>query len=237
MSLIIRALRLLDGHYGDLKWWPGKTPFEVIVGAILTQNTAWINVEKAIRALKSARLLSLKGMRRAPLAVIARCVRPSGYYNQKALKLKGFIEFVDREYGGSLSRMRHEKTPALREKLLDVRGVGPETADSMLCYALNRPVFVVDAYTRRIFGRLGALRSGEDYEEIRNLFESSIISYIIEKRGGRRGVPGRRLLRILNQFHACIVMAGKDFCHKNSPDCASCPLHGLKRCRVDQVNG
>jgi len=227
MLLINRALRLLDRHYGDLKWWPGDTPFEIMAGAILTQNTAWSNVEKAIRSLKAARLLSLPAMRRAGPASIARCIRPSGYYNQKALKLKALVGFLDREYGGSISRMRAGRTGLLREQLLTVRGVGPETADSMLCYALDKPVFVVDAYTRRIFGRLGVLRGDEDYEEVRGLFESAIKSYIIGDGGGQRD----GLQKLLNQYHACIVMAGKDFCRKRSPACASCPLRRLKRCR------
>lgn len=215
-SLLSCAFRLLDDHYGDLGWWPGQTPFEIMVGAILTQNTAWSNVEKAIYELKKERLLSLAAMRRAKPEVIAQCIRPSGYYNQKTRKLIDFISFLDNEFGGSIKAMAQAEVKPLREQLLSVRGIGPETADSILLYALGKPVFVVDAYTRRIFSRLGLIKGTEEYDHIRGLFEGAA------KKAGR--------VRFYNQFHALIVMLGKDFCRKSKPLCAACPLKRLGRC-------
>src|SRR3972149_12314300 len=139
--------------FGPQRWWPGDTPFEVIVGAILTQNTAWKNVEKAIHNLKKAKVLQSKKMHDLSERELAKLIRPAGYFNIKAKRLKYFLNYLFDNYGGSLNRMFKKRTDALRRELLQVNGIGPETADSILLYAGNHPVFVVDAYTKRIFSR------------------------------------------------------------------------------------
>ncbi len=194
---------------GPRRWWPAKTPFEVIVGAILTQNTSWVNVERAIENLRREGMLSVRSIERAPLGKLGRLVRPSGYFRQKARNLKAFAQFLRTNFGGSLTRMFRAPVPQLREKLLAVRGIGPETADSILLYAARHPVFVVDAYTRRILER-HALIPGEGltYKEIQTLFETSLA----------------RNAQLYNEFHALIVEAGKKWCRKKNPRCDECPL-------------
>ena len=163
-------------------WWPAQSRFEVIVGAYLTQNTAWTNVEKALGNLRKARLLTVSGIRRTPQAELEELIRPSGYFRQKAARLKTFMQFLDERYGGSLARMLKRPTAELRNELLALNGVGPETADSILLYAGNHPVFVVDSYTRRILQRHQIIstaagdsaNSSASYEEIRQLFESAL---------------------------------------------------------------
>ena len=196
---------------GPMRWWPAQTPFEVIVGAILTQSTAWGNVERAIANLRSAGMLTPAAILRVPLPRLAALVRPSGYFRQKAKKLKAFVRFLQDEYRGSLKRMFHTPTLELREKLLSVHGIGPETADSILLYAGNHPVFVVDAYTHRILGRHGITDGKPDYEKVRAFIESSI--------------PRRPAL--FNEFHALIVNTGKNWCRKSAPRCEECPLRPL----------
>ncbi|HEV2387705.1 MAG TPA: hypothetical protein VGS20_10680 [Candidatus Acidoferrales bacterium] len=198
----------LDERLGPQHWWPARTRFEVIVGAILTQSTAWSNVEQAIRALARERLLEPRALGRVPLRRLERLVRPSGYYRQKARKLKAFASFLDREFGGSLGRMVRTPTAALREKLLAVHGIGPETADSILLYAGGHPVFVVDAYARRILARHGLADARAGYEEIQKLFE--------------RNLPRRAPL--FNQYHALLVETGKRWCRRSEPLCGECPL-------------
>ena len=181
----------MSGTLGPMHWWPARTPFEVIAGAILTQNTAWGNVERAIANLRSARMLTPSSIASARTSRLAALVRPSGYFRQKAVKLKAFVRFLQREYGGSLQRMFNTPTGELREKLLSVHGIGPETADSILLYAGNHPVFVVDAYTHRIFARHGITGGKPDYEQVRALFETAL----------------PRDPKLLNEFHALIVKA------------------------------
>jgi len=205
LGRVYTALRKAFGHQ---KWWPGDTPFEVILGAILTQNTAWTNVEKAMRNLKNAGKLSFKALRRVPAKKLAQWIRPSGYFNVKAARLKAFMDFLDRECRGDLSKLKRNRMPELREKLLAVKGVGPETADSILLYALGKKSFVIDAYTRRIFSRHGLAKTHETYERWREIF--------------MRALPDDRDL--YNDFHAQIVRTGKDHCRK-VPRCDSCPLH------------
>src|SRR3974390_3031648 len=163
---LLRYYETMAGALGPMHWWPAQTPFEVIVGAILTQSTAWTNVERAIANLRSARLLTPSAMLRVPLPRLAALVRPSGYFRQKAKKLKTFVRFLQSEYAGSVNRMFRAPTAELREKLLSVPGIGPETADSILLYAGNPPVFVVDAYTHRIFGRHGITDGKPQYENV-----------------------------------------------------------------------
>ena len=161
--------------WGAQHWWPAETQFEVIAGAYLTQNTAWTNVERALQNLRHANVLSIEGVRKIRLARLERLIRPSGYFRQKAKRLKTFIAFVDKEYEGSLDRMFSQPTDSLREQLLNLNGVGPETADSILLYAGNHAVFVVDAYTRRVLDRHGILPQKTEYEEIRQLFQESLL--------------------------------------------------------------
>jgi endonuclease-3 related protein len=171
----IRAyFRTLYGAWGHQHWWPAHSPFEVIVGAYLTQNTSWTNVERALQTLRGARVLSVNGIRRTPLRKLEILIRSSGYFRQKAQRLKTFVEFLDRTYAGSLSRMLAQPAAKLRAELLALNGVGPETADSILLYAGNHPSFVVDAYTRRILERHGLIDADATYEEIREQFERAL---------------------------------------------------------------
>ena len=208
---LLRYYEAMSGALGPMRWWPAKTPFEVIVGAILTQSTAWGNVERAIANLRSARLLTPSAMLRVPTPRLAALVRPSGYFRQKAKKLKAFVRFLQTEYGGSLRRMFQTPTLELRKKLLAVHGIGPETADSILLYAGNHPVFVVDAYTHRIFGRHGITDGKAEYERVRAFIETSI----------------PRQPELFNEFHALIVNTGKNWCRKSAPRCEECPLRPL----------
>jgi endonuclease-3 related protein len=208
---LLRYYEAMSGALGPMHWWPAQTPFEVIVGAILTQSTAWGNVERAITNLRSARLLTPSAMVKISTSRLATLVRPSGYYRQKAKKLKAFVDFLQHGYGGSLKRMFQTPTLELREKLLSVHGIGPETADSILLYAGNHPVFVVDAYTHRIFGRHGITDGKPDYERVRTFIEASI--------------PAQP--ELFNEFHALIVNTGKNWCRKSAPRCEECPLRSL----------
>ncbi len=207
----MRYYEAMSGTLGPMNWWPARTPFEVIVGAILTQSTAWANVERAIANLREARLLTPGAILRVRTPRLAALVRPSGYFRQKAKKLKAFVRFLQAGYGGSLGRMFQTPTAELREKLLAVHGIGPETADSILLYAGNHPVFVVDAYTHRIFGRHEITDGKPDYEKVRSLMEASL--------------PQQP--ELFNEFHALIVNTGKNWCRKSAPRCDECPLRGL----------
>ena len=198
----------LFAAHGPQQWWPGPTRFEIIVGAILTQNTSWTNVERAIRNLREARLLSPKAIRRLRSTRLAQLLRPSGYFRQKTKTLKSFVNFLYATYHGSLSRMFAASTAVLRDQLLALRGVGPETADSILLYAGKHPVFVVDAYTRRILQRHGHAHPELAYDEIRRMFESAL--------------PADH--QLFNEFHALIVNVGKNYCRPNNPRCSECSL-------------
>ena len=209
--LLMRYFTAMSQNLGPMSWWPARTPFEVIVGAILTQNTSWGNVERAIANLRSAQMLTPSAISAARMARLAALVRPSGYFRQKAKKLKAFVRFLQREYGGSLKRMFATPTEVLREKLLSVHGIGPETADSILLYAGEHAVFVVDAYTHRIFGRHGITNGKADYENVRALVEAAL----------------PRDSRLFNEFHALVVNTAKNWCRKKEPRCAECPLGSL----------
>lgn len=210
---IKRIYKLLDGHFGDLGWWPAKTEFEVIIGAILTQNTAWTNVEKAIIKIRKGKLLKPERILSAKYSELERCVKSSGYYRQKAARLKDISRFIMKHSGGNLKAFRSVGTEKLRKDLLQVKGVGPETADSMLLYAFKRPVFVVDAYTKRIFTRHMIAEESSSYSEIQSLVHDCF--------GENAGT--------YNAFHASIVEAGKRFCKKNAPLCSECPLKNVPR--------
>lgn len=194
--------------FGPQRWWPGESPFEVMVGAILTQNTNWTNVEKAINNLKKNNLLTPKKIYLLPEKKLAAFIVPAGYYNIKAKRLKAFINFFYKDYNGSVKKMARYDTQRLRRDLLSVNGIGPETADSILLYALNKPVFVIDAYTKRIFSRHGFIDEDTDYHKAQDLFMQNM----------------KNDIQLFNEYHALIVRLGKDFCLKKKPRCAICPL-------------
>lgn len=211
-AVLTRVYDALYDRFGPQHWWPGDTQFEVIVGAILTQNTAWTNVEKAITNLKKAGALNSPGaMKKLSVSRLAELIRPAGYYNIKAKRLKNFINFLDRRYALSLRKLSGVDTDTLRRELLEVNGIGPETRDSILLYAFERPVFVVDAYTKRIFSRHGIFADGLGYGDTQAIFMENL----------------RRDSRLFNEYHALIVKLAKEFCRKK-PKCAACPLNGFK---------
>jgi endonuclease-3 related protein len=230
--------------WGPQHWWPARTRFEVIVGAYLTQNTSWKNVEIALLRLRTAGLLSLAAIRTIPLTHLEAMIRPAGYFRQKAARLKTFVAFVDQRYGGSLRRLFAEPTAKLREELLALNGVGPETADSILLYAGQHPVFVVDAYTHRILERHGVTAASTKYEQLRELFEQALSGAARtpvklrtenqELQTGFRPIPhspsrmslAKRspLAQVYNDMHGLIVAVGKHYCLKSAPRCENCPL-------------
>jgi len=235
--------RALYRAWGAQHWWPAETRFEVIVGAYLTQNTAWTNVELALTKLRGAHILSIEGIRRVPVRRLQRLIRSSGYFRQKAARLKTFVAFLDEGYGGSLDQLFAQPTGKLREELLGLNGVGPETADSILLYAGNHPVFVVDAYTRRILGRHGILPEKADYEDIRELFQRSLETVALDPKPGfpapqlESGIgPATHppsamstaartaLAQVYNEMHGLMVGVGKHYCKKSKPACEECPL-------------
>ncbi len=204
----MRIYGLLLEHYGPRHWWPAETPFEVCVGAILTQNTNWTNVEKAIASLKLEGLLSPTAFRDVPIEKLAEAIRPAGYFNIKSVRLKDFISWLFGRFAGSLETMAGEDLPVLREELLTVKGIGPETADSILLYACGKPTFVVDAYTKRLLTGLGLINGKEGYEEVRTLFMDNLPVDV----------------ELFNEYHALIVQHAKEHCRKK-PLCPGCPLH------------
>ena len=207
----------LGNYFGPCNWWPGDTPFEIMVGAILTQNTNWTNVEKAIANLKAAGALSLGAMSELSREELAELIRPAGYYNIKADRLRNFFQLLEDEWGGDLESFLAQSVDALRESLLSVKGIGPETADSMILYAAEKPIFVVDAYTHRILSRHNIIDDSYDYHQIQELFMDNLEEDVA----------------LYNEFHALIVLCGKEFCKKSRPACADCPAAGLNG--VDSV--
>ncbi len=204
---LFRIYTKLYDEFGPRNWWPGDTPFEVIIGAILTQNTAWLNVEKAIKNLKKAGLLKPKKLFAIKTKRLASLIRPAGYYNIKASRLKNFLNFLFDKHGGSVDRLLKVRMPILREQLLQVNGIGPETADSIILYAAKKPVFVVDAYTRRMFSRHKLINDTATYQEIQDFF--------------MKHLPKKQ--QLFNEYHALIVELGKNIC-KTKPNCSICPL-------------
>lgn len=200
----------LYAYFGPQHWWPGDTPFEIAVGAVLTQNTNWGNVEKAINNLKGANALNAATLHKMPRNRLASFIKPAGYFNVKARRLKHFLDFLANHYSGSMKRMESGDTGPLREALLDVHGIGPETADSILLYALGKPVFVIDAYTKRVLQRHGIAHEKASYHELQELFHKNFPP----------DVP------LYNEYHALFVMLGKDYC-KPRPRCEGCPLEGM----------
>ena len=199
--------QMLIEAFGPQHWWPGETPFEIITGAILTQNTSWTNVEKAIKNLSNADCLTPEGLHNVDIPKLAELIRPAGYYNIKAKRLKNFVDWFFGNYDGQLANLESISTDRLREELLAIKGIGCETADSILLYALGRPVFVVDAYTARISVRHRLIEPGADYESLRELFESNLSQDV----------------QLFNEYHALLVKLGKDFCRPKAK-CSGCPL-------------
>jgi endonuclease-3 related protein len=210
--------RLLDiyarlyRHFGPCNWWPADTPFEVCVGAILTQNTNWTNVERALANLKKEKVLSPSGLRSIPMAELVEMIRPAGFFNVKGKRLKAFVDWLWDRYEGSFDLMFSSPLDIIRDELLAVHGVGRETCDSILLYAGNYPTFVVDAYTGRFFSRLGVLDGTADYETIRTFFMKHLQADVA----------------LYNEFHALIVLHCKDFCRKK-PVCERCILQEICR--------
>lgn len=210
------AHRLMRAAFGHQHWWPGETPFEVCVGAILTQNTAWTNVERAIANLRSAGVLEARAMYRLSVTELARLIRPAGYFNVKARRLRAFLEVLVEGHEGRLERLFAGGVAVARERLLAINGIGPETADSMLLYAGGHLSFVVDAYTRRIFHRHGWCAEDAGYNEL----QARCV-------GGLSHLPDAARLDYWQDYHAQLVRVGKDFCRPRAPRCELCPLRPL----------
>lgn len=208
-SAIIRSMydTLLEA-LGPSHWWPGDTPFEVAVGAVLTQNTNWGNVEKAIGNLKAANVLEPRLLYELPLDEMAELIRPAGYFNIKANRLHNLLQFIKDETDFDLESLKRYSVDDLRPKILGVNGIGPETADAILLYALELPVFVIDAYTARLVQRHGLGYEGIDYHELQAIFMDALPENVA----------------VYNEYHALIVRVGKEWCKKKAGLCDSCPL-------------
>ena len=193
---------------GPQHWWPGESPLEVLVGAVLVQNTAWKNVQRAIANLRDDGLMDVYALERLPVEELAEVIRPAGYFRVKARRLHNLLAFVVQEYDGSLDAMFQTHVATLREQLLAVHGIGPETADAILLYAGNLPTFVVDTYTHRVLARHGWIGYEANYHEIKDHFESSLPA----------DAP------LYNEYHALLVQLGKDYCRRTAPKCDQCPL-------------
>lgn len=209
---LLDIYELLFERFGPRHWWPGETRLEIIVGAILTQNTAWPNVKKAISNLKKIKALDAKRLSKISERTLSRLIRPAGYFNVKARRLKNFLAFLNTAYNGDINRLLKTETRRLRKELLSVNGIGPETADSILLYAGNRPVFVIDAYTKRIFSRHGFIDDNAPYEDAQSMF--------------MKNLPRKE--KLFNEFHALIVELGKNLCRARKPLCNECPIRRIK---------
>jgi len=218
---------LLLDTFGHQQWWPVDTNyhqnhqsdprFEIIIGAILTQNTAWTNVEKALENLKKQHIFTLQAMTQVEEKTLRSLIQPSGFFNQKTLRLKFFASYLEKKYGGDLAEFFTQDKYESRHELLSLSGIGPETADSMLLYAGNHPVFVVDAYTRRICQRLPLSVQGGSYDEIQRFFEKELsLSF-----------PKKEQVSVYKEFHALLVQLAKQYCRKKNPSCSDCPLNQL----------
>ncbi|MCX5668645.1 MAG: endonuclease III domain-containing protein [Candidatus Omnitrophica bacterium] len=198
--------------FGAQHWWPADSAFEVMVGAILTQNTNWSNVKKAILALKEKKLLTALKLYQLPRRRLASLIKSSGYYNVKAARLKSFLKFFFERYAAKIKLMGEQELGALRRQLLAVKGIGPETADSILLYALHKPVFVVDTYTKRILSRHGLIKAAANYSQCQDVFMRNL----------------KNDAQLFNEYHALLVKLGKDYCRKQNPKCEICPLWSIK---------
>ena len=248
----VRAMyRKLVRAWGRQHWWPAETRFEVIVGAILTQNTSWTNVERALASLRAAGKLSVAGIRQVPLPKLEQLVRSSGYFRQKAQRLKNFVAFLDARYDGSLQRMFATPTEQLRDELLALNGIGPETADSILLYAGNHSIFVVDTYTRRILERHGAVSATAKYDEIRSLVERALLrepplplpNALVKLKRPEVHPPSAMstadrtpLTQVYNEMHGLFVQVGKHYCQKREAKCEGCPLGSMLKKQLQPVS-
>ena len=210
-DILLKIYNSLYNYFGPLNWWPGDTPFEIMVGAIITQNTSWSNVEKAINNLKKENLLEPRKLYRINQEKLAQLIKPSGYYNIKARRVKNFVNIFLNDFEGSAEKMFSGDGRELRKKLLKVNGIGPETADSILLYAGKKAFFVVDVYTKRIFSRHKLISKDSTYYQIQEFFNQNL----------------DRDVELFNEFHAQIVMLGKTICTSKNPDCAKCPIDFL----------
>ncbi|MCX8069224.1 MAG: endonuclease III domain-containing protein [Thermodesulfovibrionales bacterium] len=207
---LMKLYNILFDSFGPQHWWPGDSPFEVSVGAILTQNTNWQNVEKAIANLKKQRVLSPKSIYNLPHEKLAELIRPSGYYNVKAKRLKNFVSFIVDNHNGSLMNLKKYDIEDIRQQLLSIIGIGKETADSIMLYALDKPIFVIDTYTKRILSRHDIVHESADYDNCQSLFHQNIDPDI----------------SLYNEYHALFVKVGKYYC-KPRANCDNCPLKGF----------
>ena len=218
-----KLFQLLYSHFGPQHWWPGESELEIIIGAVLTQNTAWKNVEKAIDNLKSAGKMDFNSLHSASEEEIAQLIRPSGFFRLKSKRLKNLINYLYEN--GGIEALKKRQLKSLREELLKIPGIGPETADSIILYALEKPVFVVDAYTRRILKRIGLIEQERiPYDEIQRLFMENLPPDV----------------NMYNEYHALFVKLGKTYCTKRNPNCGSCPVleicnYGKEKLRVYQT--
>lgn len=209
-----QVYQLLFDYYGPQHWWPADTPFEILVGAVLTQNTSWGNVEKALASLREKGLLEYETFSQLAPDEIAPLIRPSGYYNLKAQRLRNLITLVEEEYGGDFALFCKGERSSLREQLLSVKGIGPETADAIMLYVCRRPSFVVDTYTHRVFSRHCMVDEESDYHSIQEQFVNNLPEDT----------------ELYGEYHGLIIRVAKDFCKKKVPLCEGCPLEGVHRC-------
>jgi len=217
MTVLLDIYHELSHAFGPQHWWPGDTTLDVAVGAILTQNTNWWNVEKAIKNLKKRDALSVKVIHTMPVEELAELIRPAGYFNIKTQRLKSFMNFLMKDYRGSIKRMKTGGVHQLREQLLSVNGIGPETADSILLYALEKPMFVIAAYTKRVLSRHRLLDDSRTYNEFQDLFHSTLENEV----------------HLFNEYHALFVQVGKTYCRKTKPLCDICPLRTFKNSKTN----
>jgi len=213
---LMEIYNLLLSSFGPQNWWPAETELEMMVGAVLTQNTSWNNVEKAILNLKEKSLLSIQNLSQIPSSLLAEYIRPSGYYNLKAKRLKNLINCIVNKYNGDITTLFSLDTETIREELLMVKGIGLETADSIVLYGAERPLFVVDTYTHRIVTRHGLVEEEAGYNDLQSFFMDNL-SHDVD---------------LFKEFHALIVKTGKDFCRKK-PSCSECPLDRLHKVQYD----
>ncbi len=211
MTKLQSAYDHLLAAFGPQRWWPGDGPFEVMVGAVLTQNTSWKNVERAITNLREAGVVDPRRLYALPPDELAELIRPAGYYRLKTKRLRALLAFLMERFDGSLEAMFQTDLATLREELLAVHGIGPETADSILLYAGGLPSFVVDTYTHRVAARHGWIGYEAGYDELKDYFESTL----------------PRDVALYNEYHALVVSVGKDYCRKTNPQCDACPLAPL----------
>lgn len=210
-SIFLDIYRLLFSHYGPQRWWPADSFLEMLVGAVLTQNTNWKNVEKALESLKQAEMLSLEALSAVSMDELAQLIRPAGYYNLKSKRLKNLLQLIADEYGGDLQKLQDDDLQSSRKKLLGVKGIGEETADSILLYGCSHPIFVIDTYTHRVFSRHNLVEEESTYADMQQSFMDSLPSNA----------------QLFNEYHALIVRTAKDYCRKSKPLCDACPLNSV----------